>query len=106
MIRVWVDDVREPPDRVGCEEDYQWAKDYDRAIYLLTHQQVDIIALDHDLGEGQRTGYDIACWIEDQVMNHGMKAPQIFSQSQNPEGRRKILVIAERLRTHERSLRT
>lgn len=103
MVRVWVDDIREPPGRVGCEEDYWWAKTYDEAIRLLQTGKVDLIMLDHDLGEGQRTGYDIACWIEDQVLNHGMKMPQIFSQSQNPEGRRKILLIGGKLREHERS---
>ncbi len=103
MVRVWVDDVREPPGRVGGEDDYQWARTYDEAIFLLAHQKVDVISIDHDLG-GTKTGYDVVCWIEEQVHYGRMLLPQIFCHSQNPVGRQKILAAVERMIEDERSI--
>lgn len=100
MIRVWVDDVREPPGREDAEDDYLWARTYDEAIFLLAHQKVEVISLDHDLG-GSKTGYDIVCWIEEQVYYGRMPLPQIFCHSQNPVGRRRILAAVERMIKNE-----
>jgi len=34
------------------------------AIQLLSNENWDIIFLDHDLGDGHGTGYEVACWLE------------------------------------------
>ena len=94
MLRLWVDDLREPPD-----DTHFWARTYEEAIlYLLlhVHEIGDIVIhLDHDLG-GEHTGYDLACWIERQFFETGVAPKMVWCHSQNPVGRKRIeQVIAQ-----------
>ena len=60
-VRLWVDDQREPPSGFNAH-----AKTYEQAINCLKTGKVVVISLDHDLSE-EKSGYDIASWIEDQA---------------------------------------
>ena len=90
-MKLWLDDVREPP--IG----WIWVKSYEGAIYYLTKNSVWYISLDHDLGENKKTGYDLACWIEEKVHLNIIKKPIMLCHSQNPVGKRRILQVIEKL---------
>jgi len=83
MKKLWVDDKRTPPD-----DSWIWAKTYDETIAHIK-TGVDIISLDHDLGE-EKTGYDIAKYIEEHVVLQDMLYPDIRIHSANPVGRKNI----------------
>lgn len=106
MCNLWVDDVRNPP-----ATGWKWAKSYDEAIEILDNYQVYALSLDHDLGMTQtilpsglaignesfeeKTGYDVACWIENKVgFDESYHPPfTIRCHSANPEGKRRIELV-------------
>lgn len=82
MINVYLDDLRD------CPEGYILASDYEQAIYLLANNDVNILSLDHDLGEdGQGkllpTGYDLVKYI----CENGLRANKIYLHTDNGVGR-------------------
>ena len=99
MIRLWLDDVRVPPERIeydlhgvplNPETGWLWCRTADQAICVIGMGNVSEISLDHDLGalDGvrERTGYDVACFIEEGAWN-GTVAPMKWAiHSQNPIG--------------------
>lgn len=89
-MKVYLDDERKTPE--GFVRVY-WP---DEAIKLLETGEVELISLDHDLGDDERgTGYDVLLWIEEQVYLNGFKAPEIIVHSSNSSARRKMeLAIA------------
>jgi hypothetical protein len=95
-VKVWLDDVREAP--VG----WTW---YKTAESLLADLQtiwpdLQIISLDHDLGDGRATGYDVAKRIEEIIVTEdpayilcGSRRPLHFDivvHSANPVGRKNM----------------
>jgi hypothetical protein len=84
-MKVWLDDEREPPEGwVGV----RWPED---AIELLVEKQVDVISLDHDLGDDDRgTGYDVVEWIEEAVVKRGFEPPEIRIHSANISARQRM----------------
>lgn len=93
-MKIWLDDVRDPP------KEFFWAKHIDEAKEKLLTGEVEQIWIDHDLGTGCPTGYELACLIEQWAAEGKVKPPVVLSQSLNPEGRRKIMQAgrnAERL---------
>lgn len=90
-MRVWLDDRRNPP-----SADWVWVKTPEEAIDLLQSGEVSEISLDHDLAlwspDGrERTGHDVALWIEEQVVVNGFDPPAlIHAHSQNPPGRDRL----------------
>ena len=89
-MKLWVDDIRLEP--LG------WVKvsDGENAIEILNTYPVEEISLDHDLGSGFYTGYDVACWIENQFLcNENFIAPAMNVHSQNPVGVAKIKAVIE-----------
>lgn len=87
-MKVWLDDVREkPPDL-----DYH-ARTAAEAIRLLESKVVQLISLDHDLGDDENgTGYEVAKWIEARAFawgqgDEGGLSPLVWAvHSQNPVG--------------------
>lgn len=62
------------------------ARNYDQAINFLQNNTYDLVCFDHDLGENQKTGMDIAKWV---VQN--IKTPfLVYSHSANKPGRENI----------------
>ncbi|MDN7820900.1 cyclic-phosphate processing receiver domain-containing protein [Burkholderia vietnamiensis] len=77
-MKVFLDDERTTPDG--------WVRAYwpDDVIALLESGRVDVLSLDHDLGDDARgTGYDVILWIEEAVALHGFVPPKIIVHSIN-----------------------
>ncbi len=77
-----MDDLRPTPDG--------WVHTYwpDEAIELLKTGNVEVISLDHDLGDDERgTGYDVILWIEEAVATKGFTPPEIKVHSANSSAR-------------------
>ena len=86
-MNVYLDDMRAAP------PGWLWAKNVREAQELLVTDQVDSIDLDHDLGEGEPTGYDLVKWMHE--TGHWPKnVPMIHSQ--NPVGRQNMADFVDR----------
>lgn len=92
-IRVFVDDCRK------AMPGWILVKNYKTTITVLENFKIDILSLDHDLGEN-KTGYDIICWIEEKCATDPDFIPpgEILCHSSNPVGREKIELVAERIK--------
>lgn len=80
-IKVWLDDERPMPDGYTHH-----CKTAEEAIDLISQDIVSEISLDHDLGEGRKTGYDVACFIEIQTQLGNLGYIRCRIHSQNPVG--------------------
>lgn len=82
-IRVWLDDARPMPP--GWTHHVKTANE---AIALLVTGRVESISLDHDLGDETvtGTGYQVACWIEEQAWTGPLAPLEILIHSANPVG--------------------
>lgn len=77
-MKVYLDDERQTPEG--------WTRVYwpDEAIRLIETGAVEVVSLDHDLGDDERgTGYDVVLWIEEAVALRGFKPPRILVHSSN-----------------------
>lgn len=98
-LKLYVDDERHPP------SGWTLAKTFTEAVYALEHDDVEALSLDHDLGT-EKTGYDIACWLEEQVYIGRLKAPRsLLIHSANPVGRNNIARVFESIRRIESELK-
>ncbi|MGG0667760.1 cyclic-phosphate processing receiver domain-containing protein [Lederbergia citrisecunda] len=82
MINVYLDDLRD------CPKDFVIARNYEQAINLLTSNNVNILSLDHDLGEDEQgnllpTGYDLVKYM----CEYGLRANKIYLHTDNGVGR-------------------
>ena len=92
-----VDDIRTPENifladaTLALYDDVEWdvAINHDHAIRKLKANRYDVVTLDHDLGE-EKTGYEVACWLEWNIIMKDYKAPVIRVHSANPVGRNRI----------------
>lgn len=83
-MKLWLDDVREMP------KDYDFhVETVEDAIMVLEEFETTHVGFDHDLGENEKTGYDLACWIEEQA-THGLPRLTWSIQSDNPAGANRI----------------
>jgi len=70
-MKIYLDDLRPTPD--GWIHAY-WPNE---VIEYLKTGGVEIISLDHDLGDDERgTGYDVVLWIEEAVQLKGSPPPK------------------------------
>lgn len=79
---IYVDDLRDVP------EDFTIARTMQEAIYYLEKYDINILSLDHDLGEDEEgnllpTGYDLVKYI----CGNEIKVKKIFIHTDNPVGR-------------------
>jgi len=82
-MKIYLDDLRPIPEGyIGC-------RTADEAITLLNTGKVIEISFDHDLGTDS-TGYDVACFLEKQVILGTIKLPEWHIHSANPVGRKRI----------------
>ncbi len=94
-MKVYLDDERQTP--AG------WVRVYwpDEAIDLLKTGAVQVISLDHDLGDDERgTGYDVVLWIEEAVFTRGFKPPHISVHSANASAKEKMQSGIESIRRY------
>lgn len=85
-MRVYLDDERQTPEG--------WVRTFwpDETIELLKTNTVVELSLDHDLGDDTKgTGYDVICWIEEQVYFCNFIPPKIYVHSSNSSARNKML---------------
>jgi len=89
-MKVWLDDLRESPPgwlHVTTAQD---------AIFALKTKKVTHVSLDHDLGAPENgTGYDVACFIEQESFTMNMPRLIWAVHTQNPVGRIKMTVALE-----------
>lgn len=83
-MRVYLDDERPTPDG--------WTRTRypDETIALLETGKVTELSLDHDLGSGCGTGYDVIVWIEEAVATRGFVPPRIALHTANPAARKRM----------------
>jgi hypothetical protein len=93
-LKVWLDDVREPPDA-----SWRWVTTPGAAISLLAEKRVALMSLDHDLGydaEGRElNSREVVNWIEQEVVLRGYDPPKMRVHSANPPGREWLLRAVE-----------
>lgn len=89
-MRVWVDDVRPMPADFDI-----WLRTADATITALRVGGVKHLSLDHDLGE-EKTGYDIAKFIEEAAYKKLLAPMTVAIHSANPVGRKNILLAIAR----------
>lgn len=92
-MRIWLDDVRPIPQGWDMH-----VKTVEEAIELLETHEITAISFDHDLGT-DKTGYDLAKWIEYMAHSEGLPPLEWHVHSANPVGARNIkaaMKMAER----------
>lgn len=94
MINVYLDDLRD------CPEGFVVARTFEEAVKLFEQHEVNILTLDHDLGEDADgmellNGYDFVKYF----CEHGLHVNKIYHHTDNPVGREnmyKTLLAAQR----------
>lgn len=81
-INLYVDDMRD------CPENFVVARTYEEAVDIFSNKKVDILSLDHDLGEDEygkarKSGYDLVKYI----CEFGIYVNKIYIHTDNPVGR-------------------
>lgn len=83
--RLWLDDERPMPD--GFDLHVRTSRE---AIRAIREGGVSMVSLDHDLGEGHGTGYDVAKYIEEAAFNGALVPMEVRVHSANPVGKDNI----------------
>ena len=96
-MKVYLDDERPAPEG--------WCRVYtaEECMKILADPkiEVEVLSLDHDLGT-DKTGYDVLCWIEEQVFVYGYEPPKILLHTANPVGRDKMAQCIRGIDAHLR----
>lgn len=93
-MKLFVDDERAMPadggwiisrTGSGAIDTLQW-------VFENPPNRVDVLSLDHDLGDDSYSGYHVAAWLELQVHTANFVPPKVLKvHSANPVGRARIL---------------
>ena len=83
-MRLWLDDVRPMPKGYDMH-----VKTVEEAQELLETYEITAISFDHDLGV-EKTGYDLAKWIEAMAHSAGLPPLEWAVHSANPVGVKNI----------------
>ena len=86
-MNLWIDDAK------PCPPGWAAARTYEEAYRMLQRHDYDIVAFDHDLGDGG-TGYDLLCAIEAGELRRPRLAQVI---SWNPVGRARMWAVIRRI---------
>lgn len=85
-MKVWLDDERTPPD-----DSWTWVGSAQSAIFFLENDDVEVISLDHDLGDESivGNGYKVISWIEEKTFTDDQYVPSevILIHTQNSAAR-------------------
>lgn len=85
-MKLWLDDERPVPD-----DSWTLVQTAEEAIEILKQGQVRELSLDHDLGTGRATGYEVACFIEEAAVRGTIPViRRMFVHSANPVGRERM----------------
>lgn len=106
-MKLWLDDIRDP--KAYGHKGWVWVKTAEQAVKKFRTGKVTEASLDHDLTEeqmekggmygsvyedGQRSGYDVVCWLEEHPEfwpKNGVKV-----HSANPAGRQRMQQVIDR----------
>lgn len=105
-VRLWLDDERDPKNAMiqkcfGAHGDEVWVKTVEDARKIIIDgykdksKQVVYISFDHDLGDGNRDGIDLAKWIEEQAFYNRISFISWNVHSANPSGAKNIKTAME-----------
>lgn len=83
MINVFLDDLRR------CPEGFVLARTAEECMLLLEECEVNILSLDHDLGLGEPTGYDVARFI----VERGKYPKEIYLHTSSAMGRSRMFQL-------------
>lgn len=82
MIKLYVDDLRD------CPEGYTLAKTVEEALYYLRNYKVDVLSLDHDLGEDEQHNLlPNGNHLVRTICEEGLVVNKIYIHTHNPVGR-------------------
>jgi len=96
MINIFLDDLR------PCPEGFTWIKNADYLIHQFKCCQdikleVNILSLDHDLGDNELTGYDFCKWlVEEGYENPTIYPKVIYLHTANGVGRDNMYQLLNR----------
>ena len=102
-MKIYLDDVREAP------EGWILIRTGESLIAILRAQEgkIEALSLDHDLGEGKMSGYEVLKWMEAQVFLYGYKPPKtILIHSDNPVGRKNMKAAIKSIYKYAKNLQT
>lgn len=71
-------------------------------------EQIELISLDHDLGDETvvGNGYQVICWLEEQVLNEGMRLKALIHvHSANSGAKPKMIQAKDRINKHTEKFR-
>jgi hypothetical protein len=88
-MKLYLDDVRNAPD-----DSWMVVREYYEFMGILQRDwdKITKISLDHDLGDENRNGYDVLCYIEDYVHDEKLTCiPKIHIHTANASARPKML---------------
>lgn len=91
-MKIFVDDIR-----TATDDSWKVVRTAPEAIEALKTGKVEVISLDHDLGENKLTGYDIIKWIEKEVFTNNFEPPIILVHSMNSVGKNNIKAAIKRI---------
>ena len=91
-MKLWLDDERPAPKgyRRCYNPEEVICHIYNEDINHPYNEDITEISLDHDLGEGMGTGYDVLLWIEKQVHLYGYVPPILKVHYANSSARLKM----------------
>lgn len=97
-MKLFLDDQRSPP------KNFIHVKTFQECIDHLVNNEVEVLSLDHDLGE-EKTGYDVAQWISEKAITTDWKPPKlIVLHSMNPVGVKNMMVALDQILKHKGNL--
>ena len=98
-MKIYLDDFRDAP-----SDDWIVFRSVPPLIAALKKRNVDVVSLDHDLGNYNGTGYDVLVWIENETAtNPEYNPPEIRIHTSNPAARGRMESAVESIRKIERS---
>ena len=86
-MNVYLDDIRK------CPDNFILARTKDECINLIKNNKINIISLDHDLGESMETGYDVAKFIVEYGFENNIWPNEIYFHTDNPVGRKNMFQL-------------
>ena len=87
-MKIWLDDVRPAP--IG----WVWVKSAREMIAALldNNGDIEIVSLDHDLGESKEDGTWLTYWIEQEAYNGTLEPFEWLIHSANPVGTKRMAI--------------